>query len=123
VRPGVVDRDATLRQLIALDNRVLDGLDDVITGLHVCRGNDRSHFTGTEPYDDLAASIFPYVSAQRLLLEYDDERSGGFGPLPLGPGLTPETRRLLRAPLRSREPSGRRPRPSPRGRAGRPTRR
>ena len=81
VRPGVVDRDATLRQLIALDNRVLDGLDGVITGLHVCRGNDRSHFTGTEPYDDLAASIFPYVSAQRLLLEYDDERSGGFEPL------------------------------------------
>ena len=53
----------------------------MITGLHVCRGNDRSHFTGTEPYDDLAASIFPHVSAQRLLLEYDDERSGGFEPL------------------------------------------
>ncbi len=81
VRPGVEDRDATLRQLIALDNRVLDGVEGVLTGIHICRGNDRSHFTGTEPYDELAASIFPHVSAQRLLLEYDDERSGGFEPL------------------------------------------
>ena len=81
VRPGVVDRDATLRELIALDNRVLDGIEGVITGIHICRGNDRSHFTGTEPYDDLAAAIFPHVSAERLLLEYDDERSGGFEPL------------------------------------------
>jgi 5-methyltetrahydropteroyltriglutamate--homocysteine methyltransferase len=81
VRPGVVDRDATLRELIAYDNRVLDGVEGVLTGIHICRGNDRSHFTGTEPYDDLAAAIFPHVAAQRLLLEYDDERSGGFEPL------------------------------------------
>jgi 5-methyltetrahydropteroyltriglutamate--homocysteine methyltransferase len=81
VRPGVEDRDATLRELIEMDNRVLDGVDGVLTGIHICRGNDRSHFTGTEPYDDLAASIFPHVAAQRLLLEYDDERSGGFEPL------------------------------------------
>jgi 5-methyltetrahydropteroyltriglutamate--homocysteine methyltransferase len=47
----------------------------------VCRGNDRSHFTGTEPYDDFAAAIFPNTAATRLLLEYDDERSGGFAPL------------------------------------------
>src|SRR5215467_10727170 len=66
---------------IQLDNRVLDGVDGVMTGIHICRGNDRSHFTGTEPYDDLAAAIFPHVSAERLLLEYDDERSGGFEPL------------------------------------------
>ena len=32
-------------------------------------------------YDWLAARIFPRVRAQRLLLEYDDERSGGFEPL------------------------------------------
>jgi 5-methyltetrahydropteroyltriglutamate--homocysteine methyltransferase len=53
----------------------------VTTALHICRGNDRSRFTGTEPYDDFAAAIFPHTSAQRLLLEYDDERSGGFEPL------------------------------------------
>jgi 5-methyltetrahydropteroyltriglutamate--homocysteine methyltransferase len=32
-------------------------------------------------YDWLAARIFPTIAAQRLLLEYDDERSGSFGPL------------------------------------------
>jgi 5-methyltetrahydropteroyltriglutamate--homocysteine methyltransferase len=81
VRPGVDDRDETLKYLIEWDNKVLEGIDGVVTGVHVCRGNDRSHFTGTEPYDDLAESIFPRVAAQRLLLEYDDARSGGFEPL------------------------------------------
>ncbi|MFN8221629.1 MAG: cobalamin-independent methionine synthase II family protein [Gaiellales bacterium] len=81
VRPGVTDRDETLKYLIEWDNKVLDGIDGVVTGIHVCRGNDRSHFTGTEPYDELAESIFPRVAAQRLLLEYDDARSGGFEPL------------------------------------------
>ena len=81
VMAGVEDRDATLRRLVAYDNRVLEGVEGVMTGLHICRGNDRSHFTGTEPYDEFAASIFPHTAAERLLLEYDDERSGGFEPL------------------------------------------
>jgi 5-methyltetrahydropteroyltriglutamate--homocysteine methyltransferase len=78
---GVEDRDATLRRLVTRDNGVFEGLDGVTTALHICRGNDRSHFTGTEPYDEFAQSIFPHTAAQRLLLEYDDERSGGFKPL------------------------------------------
>ena len=81
VMAGVEDRDATLRRLVEQDNRVLDGVEGVTTGLHICRGNDRSHFTGTEPYDEFAASILPHTAAERLLLEYDDERSGGFEPL------------------------------------------
>lgn len=81
VMTGVDDRDATLRELVQRDNRVFEGVERATTCLHICRGNDRSHFTGTEPYDEFAASIFPYTSAQRLLLEYDDERSGGFRPL------------------------------------------
>lgn len=81
VMAGVDDRDATLRELVERDNRVFEGVEGATTCLHICRGNDRSHFTGTEPYDEFAASIFPHASAQRLLLEYDDERSGGFVPL------------------------------------------
>ena len=81
VLPGVTDRDKTLEKLIGFDNRVLDGVEGVVTSIHICRGNDRSRFTGTEPYDELAKSIFPRVRATRLLLEYDDERSGGFEPL------------------------------------------
>jgi 5-methyltetrahydropteroyltriglutamate--homocysteine methyltransferase len=77
----VTDRNATLRRLVETDNRVFDGVEGVTKSLHICRGNDRSHFTGTEPYDEFAAAIFPHTVADRLLLEYDDERSGGFAPL------------------------------------------
>ena len=75
------DRNRVLAELVELDNRVFEGVDAAVTALHVCRGNDRSHYTGTEPYDDFAAAIFPHTAARRLLLEYDDERSGGFSPL------------------------------------------
>jgi 5-methyltetrahydropteroyltriglutamate--homocysteine methyltransferase len=79
--PPGEDRNAALRRLVEQDNRVFEGVEGVTTALHICRGNDRSRFTGTEPYDDFAAAIFPHTAAQRLLLEYDDERSGGFVPL------------------------------------------
>jgi 5-methyltetrahydropteroyltriglutamate--homocysteine methyltransferase len=81
VVPGVEDRSAKLRELVEIDNRVFAGVEGITTALHICRGNDRSHFTGTEPYDEFAAAILPNTVAQRLLLEYDDERSGGFAPL------------------------------------------
>ncbi len=81
VLPDVEDRDATLRRLVECDNRVLRGVEGVTTCLHICRGNYKSRFTGTEPYDGFAASIFPHAEFDRLLLEYDDERSGGFAPL------------------------------------------
>jgi len=80
VLPDVGDRDETLRRLVESDNRVLRGL-GVTTCLHICRGNYKSRFTGTEPYDGFAASILPYAEFDRLLLEYDDERSGGFASL------------------------------------------
>jgi 5-methyltetrahydropteroyltriglutamate--homocysteine methyltransferase len=81
VMPDVADRDATLRRLVECDNRVLRGVEGVTTCLHICRGNYKSRFTGTEPYDGFAGSILPYAEFDRLLLEYDDERSGGFAPL------------------------------------------
>jgi 5-methyltetrahydropteroyltriglutamate--homocysteine methyltransferase len=77
----VEDRNAKLAELVEIDNRVFAGVDGITTALHVCRGNDRSHFTGTESYDDFAAAIYPVTAAQRLLLEYDDDRSGGFSSL------------------------------------------
>jgi 5-methyltetrahydropteroyltriglutamate--homocysteine methyltransferase len=35
----------------------------------------------TQNNDEFASSILPHTAAQRLLLEYDDDRSGGFAPL------------------------------------------
>ena len=81
VLADVDDRDAKLRELVEVDNEVLRGLDGVIRCLHICRGNMRGRFTGTEPYDGFAHAMLPYAEYDRLLLEYDDERSGGFAPL------------------------------------------
>jgi 5-methyltetrahydropteroyltriglutamate--homocysteine methyltransferase len=81
VLPDIADRNATLRRLVERDNEVLRGIEGITRCLHICRGNYKSRYTGTEPYDGFAASILPYAEFDRLLLEYDDERSGGFSPL------------------------------------------
>ncbi|HEY7401258.1 MAG TPA: cobalamin-independent methionine synthase II family protein [Actinomycetota bacterium] len=64
-----------------LDNLVIGDHPDVTFGFHLCRGNQMSRWLVAGGYDWLAERLFPRVRAQRLLLEYDDERSGGFEPL------------------------------------------
>ena len=51
-------------------------------GLHMCRGNNRSswHAVGI-PYEDMAERAFSSLDVDRLLLEYDTDRAGGFEPL------------------------------------------
>jgi 5-methyltetrahydropteroyltriglutamate--homocysteine methyltransferase len=62
---------------VALDNRVMAGIDGVTFGLHVCRGNQASRWLVAGDYGPIAEAIFPRTAAHRLLLEYDDARSGG----------------------------------------------
>ena len=81
IRPDVTDPLGTLRKMISADNRVFEGVTGAVTGLHLCRGNYRSKFTGTKPYDDYAETVFANAKVDRLLLEYDDYRSGDFPPL------------------------------------------
>jgi 5-methyltetrahydropteroyltriglutamate--homocysteine methyltransferase len=66
-----------------LDNRVIgDHPSRGITfSFHLCRGNQLSRWLVAGGYDWLADRLFPRVNAQRLMLEYDDERSGSFEPL------------------------------------------
>ncbi|HLJ68433.1 MAG TPA: cobalamin-independent methionine synthase II family protein [Chloroflexota bacterium] len=66
---------------IELDNLVMSGRPDVTFSFHLCRGNQLSRWLVEGGYDWLADRIFPKVAAHRLMLEYDDERSGGFEPL------------------------------------------
>ena len=66
---------------VELDNRVMGNHPGVTFGFHLCRGNQASRWLVAGGYDWLAARLFPRIHAQRLLLEYDDERSGGFEPL------------------------------------------
>jgi 5-methyltetrahydropteroyltriglutamate--homocysteine methyltransferase len=66
---------------LELDNHVMRDRPGVTWGFHLCRGNQASRWLVSGGYDWLAERVFPRVRAQRLLLEYDDARSGGFEPL------------------------------------------
>jgi 5-methyltetrahydropteroyltriglutamate--homocysteine methyltransferase len=70
---------------VDLDNAVIDAAPGVTFGFHLCRGNQDSRWLVSGGYDDIAAPIFGRVHAHRLLLEYDDARSGTFDPLRLVP--------------------------------------
>jgi 5-methyltetrahydropteroyltriglutamate--homocysteine methyltransferase len=67
-------------------NAAIERHSDVTFGLHVCRGNNASRYMGRGSYDAVARTIFRKTRAGRLLLEFDDERSGDFSPLALVPG-------------------------------------
>jgi 5-methyltetrahydropteroyltriglutamate--homocysteine methyltransferase len=66
---------------LELDNHVIGDHPGVTFGFHLCRGNQASRWLVSGGYDWLADRIFPRINAERLLLEYDDARSGGFEPL------------------------------------------
>ena len=66
---------------LELDNAVIGQHQHVTFGFHLCRGNQASRWLVSGAYDWLAERIFPRIAAHRLLLEYDDARSGGFEPL------------------------------------------
>jgi 5-methyltetrahydropteroyltriglutamate--homocysteine methyltransferase len=66
---------------IELDNAVIAGHEDVTFSMHMCRGNQVSRWLVEGDYEPIAHQIFQNIAVQRLLLEYDDERSGSFEPL------------------------------------------
>ncbi len=66
---------------VELDNHVIGDHPGVTFGFHLCRGNQASRWLVEGGYDWLAERLFPRVRAERLLLEYDDARSGTFAPL------------------------------------------
>jgi len=66
---------------LELDNLVIGHHPHVTFGLHLCRGNQASRWLVSGGYDWIAGRLFPRVNADRILLEYDDERSGSFEPL------------------------------------------
>ncbi|WP_394844719.1 cobalamin-independent methionine synthase II family protein [Pendulispora brunnea] len=78
-----VDPEAALDEAIAADNACLDAgrRDGVTLAIHLCRGNNRSHWYAEGGYDAIAEKLFSSLNADRFLLEYDDERSGSFDPL------------------------------------------
>jgi 5-methyltetrahydropteroyltriglutamate--homocysteine methyltransferase len=74
------DPDRLIDACIEMDNAVIGQHPGVTFGLHICRGNNQSMFYASGGYEPIAR-VFRGSRFQRFLLEYDDERSGGFEPL------------------------------------------
>ena len=72
-----------LDESIRADNACLDAArrPGITLGMHLCRGNNRSHWYAEGGYDAIAETLFGSLNVDRFLLEYDDERSGTFAPL------------------------------------------
>jgi len=89
------DPETNFQRSIEADNAVIEGFPGVTFGIHICRGNARTidpktgklvpqwHREGH--YDAIAERLFNTLKHDRLLLEYDSERAGGFEPLRLVP--------------------------------------
>jgi len=81
MRAAGEDPAANLARSIAADNAIVDAFPGITFGIHLCRGNARSQWHRTGGYDAVAEQLFTGLHHERLLLEYDDDRSGGFEPL------------------------------------------
>ena len=75
------DFDRWMNRGVELDNHVMGSHPGVTFAFHLCRGNQGSRWLVSGSYEPLARRIFDRIRAGRLMLEYDDERSGGFEPL------------------------------------------
>lgn len=80
-----MDPKAILAASVAADTSVVTGIKaanpGITVGMHICRGNNRSAYMARGGYEPVAEQLFGTVPVDRFLLEYDDERSGGFEPL------------------------------------------
>jgi 5-methyltetrahydropteroyltriglutamate--homocysteine methyltransferase len=77
------DPDALLTESVRADNACLAAArrPGVTLAMHLCRGNNRSHWYAEGGYDAIAEKLFGTLEVDRFLLEYDDDRSGTFEPL------------------------------------------
>jgi methionine synthase II (cobalamin-independent) len=94
------DPDRLLDLSIEMDNAVVSGHPGILFGLHLCRGNNQSKFYAAGDYGPIA-KIFRQTRFQRFLLEYDDERSGGFEPL----AQVPDDRTVVLGLVSSKRPA------------------
>ena len=67
---------------IASINNAVAGLpNDVMIGVHMCRGNFKGHYLAAGGYESVAERFFSNTRVGHFLLEYDTERAGDFVPL------------------------------------------
>ena len=102
------DPETALDEAIRVDNACLEGArrPGVTLAIHLCRGNNRSHWYAQGGYDPIAEKLFTELRVDRFLLEYDDERSGTFEPLRFVPRGKTVVLGLVSSKLRELESPG-----------------
>jgi 5-methyltetrahydropteroyltriglutamate--homocysteine methyltransferase len=60
---------------------VADAPADMVTAMHLCRGNFQSTFVASGGYEPVAETLFNAINIQAYFMEYDSDRAGGFEPL------------------------------------------
>ncbi len=78
-----VEPDAALDEAIKADNACFRAArrPGITLAIHLCRGNNRSHWYAEGGYNAIAEKMFTTLDVDRFLLEYDNARSGTFEPL------------------------------------------
>jgi 5-methyltetrahydropteroyltriglutamate--homocysteine methyltransferase len=71
----------SLNRAIEADNAIVADAGDSVSAIHLCRGNRQSTWHRSGGYERIAEQAFAGLVHDRLLLEYDSERSGDFAPL------------------------------------------
>ena len=78
---GVDPNDAPRLYARLINAAVRDVPSNMLTGIHLCRGNFRSGWAAEGGYEPVAEVLFNELDIDVYLLEYDDPRSGDFAPL------------------------------------------
>jgi 5-methyltetrahydropteroyltriglutamate--homocysteine methyltransferase len=81
MRAAGLDPAQRMERSMMADNAIIGGVQGGIFGIHLCRGNVRSMWHREGGYEPIAERLFNTLRHQRFLLEYDNERAGGFEPL------------------------------------------
>jgi 5-methyltetrahydropteroyltriglutamate--homocysteine methyltransferase len=60
---------------------ISDAPGDMVTAMHLCRGNFQSTFVASGGYEPVAEILFNAIDIKAYFMEYDSDRAGGFEPL------------------------------------------
>jgi 5-methyltetrahydropteroyltriglutamate--homocysteine methyltransferase len=93
------DPDRLIDVAIEMDNAIIGKHPGVTFGLHLCRGNNQSKFYAAGDYGPITR-VFQKTKFDCFLLEFDDERSGGFEPL----AQVPQDRGVVLGLISSKKP-------------------
>ena len=64
-----------------MHDAIVDRPDDMVIGMHLCRGNFKSTWAAEGAYDPAADAVFNQTGVDVYFMEYDSERAGGLEPL------------------------------------------